>query len=237
MEEHDEGGGGHDSSERWLVSYADFITLLFALFVLLYALSMSSSSQVNKDWKAMATAVGARPHMGGMRPGLGDTAVSGPDLMAIGQKHQLLTVGKSIQRSLAKFPNSGIDVHTESRGMVVSLSAAKFFDSGAADINPSQFPVLNALVKTIGTLPNQMEIDGFTDSIPISTERFHDNWELSAARAASVLRYLVANSNLSEDRLDVAGYGPYRSVGDNSTEEGRARNRRVEIVIKPMEQP
>jgi chemotaxis protein MotB len=236
MEEHDEGGG-HDSSERWLVSYADFITLLFALFVLLYALSMSSSQQVNRSWTAMATAVGARPHMGGMRPGLGDTAVSGPDLMAIGQKHQLLTIGKSIQKTLQKYPDSGITIRTDTRGMVVSLSAAKFFASGDADINPAQLPALNALIATIEHLPNNMEIDGFTDSVPIATDRFHDNWELSAARAASVLRYVVANSPIEADRLDIAGYGPYRAVGDNSTEEGRALNRRVEIIIKPMEQP
>ena len=236
MEESDEGGG-HDSSERWLVSYADFITLLFALFVLLYALSMSSGQQVNRDWVAMATAVGARPHMGGMRPGLGATAVSGPDLMAIGQKHQLLKIGKSIEHALAKFPNSGIEVHADTRGMVVSLSAAKFFDSGAAEINPFQLPVLDALINTISPLPNNFEIDGFTDSEPISTERFHDNWELSAARSASVLRYIVAHSSIPEARFAVAGYGPYRAIGDNATEEGRARNRRVEIVIKPLEQP
>jgi chemotaxis protein MotB len=93
------------------------------------------------------------------------------------------------------------------------------------------------VVKVISTLPNDLEIDGFTDSNPIATERFHDNWELSAARSASVLRYIVANSSIPEDRMTVAGYGPYHPIGDNTTDEGRARNRRVEIVVKPMEQP
>ena len=87
----------------------------------------------------------------------------------------------------------------------------------------------------ISQLPNLMEIDGFTDRVPIHNDRFRDNWELSAARAATVLRYLIANSPIDPEHLAIAGYGPYRPVGDNETETGRALNRRVEIIIRPPE--
>jgi chemotaxis protein MotB len=94
--------------------------------------------------------------------------------------------------------------------------------------------VLAAVIKTIMPLDNPLEIDGFTDSVPIESGVFRDNWELSAARAAVVLRYALAHSSINPDRFSIAGYGPYRSIGDNSTEEGRAINRRVEIVVKAV---
>src|SRR5258708_14964651 len=112
--DHEEGGGGHDSSERWLVSYADFITLLFALFVLLYALSMQSSDQVNRAWVAMATGLGARPQRGGLRPDLGESNKAGGRLteserrMIGGLRHKLDT-------ALGKFANSGVAIKNDGR--------------------------------------------------------------------------------------------------------------------------
>jgi len=95
--------------------------------------------------------------------------------------------------------------------------------------------VLTAVAHTIESLPNRMEVDGFTDTVPIHNERYDDNWELSAVRAASVLRFLLGHSALNPANLTIAGYGPYRAIADNSTEEGRAANRRVEIIIRPRE--
>jgi len=233
--DHEEGGGGHDSSERWLVSYADFITLLFALFVLLYALSMQSSDQVNRAWVAMATGVGMRPHRGGLRPELGGTARGGSSTSE--RSDPMLTATRQrLDQLLSQFPNSGVTTKLDSRGLIISLSAARFFASGEADIAPEQIPVLAAVCKHIDHLSNPIEIDGFTDPVPIHDGRFRDNWELSAARAATVLRYLIANTALAPEQLVLAGYGPYRAIADNSTEAGRAINRRVEIVLRPPEE-
>jgi chemotaxis protein MotB len=231
MEEHDEEGGGHDSGERWLVSYADFITLLFALFVLLYALSNSNHVDQTRAMTAVARAVGVHPERGGMRPDLGDSGHS-----TIDEIERLEAVQEQMVLALQGYPNSGITMKIDERGLVLSLSAAKFFASGEAEIAPSQLPVLDAVIKTISPLENQLEIDGFTDSIPIQSGAFRDNWELSAARAAVVLRYALAHSSMGPERFAIAGYGPNRAVGDNSTEEGRALNRRVEIVVKPVVQ-
>ncbi len=111
--DHEEGGGGHDSSERWLVSYADFITLLFALFVLLYALSMQSSDQVNRAWVAMATGVGMRPHRGGLRPELGESARGGSS-MSERSNPMLMATRQRLDQAVAGFSNSGVTTTIDS---------------------------------------------------------------------------------------------------------------------------
>jgi chemotaxis protein MotB len=174
-------------------------------------------------------AVGIHPERGGQRPDLGDSGHS-----TIDEIEHLEAVQEQMTIALQNYPNSGITMKIDDRGLVISLSAAKFFSSGESEIAPSQLPVLDAVIKTIAPLANLFEIDGFTDSVPMQSGQFHDNWELSAARAAVVLRYLLAHSAMTPDRFEIAGYGPYRAVGDNSTEEGRALNRRVEIVVKPV---
>src|SRR5260370_22650326 len=110
--DHEEGGGGHDSSERWLVSYADFITLLFALFVLLYALSMQSSDQVNRAWVAMATGVSVRPHRGGSRPELGETARGGSS-MSEHSNVMLTAMRQRLNQAISNFHNSGVTIRID----------------------------------------------------------------------------------------------------------------------------
>lgn len=232
--EHEEGGGGHDSSERWLVSYADFITLLFALFVLMYAMSMQSSDSVNRAWTAMATGLGVRPHKGGLRPELGETARGGSAITEMSRR-ALTDLRQDMNTALRSYPNSGVTTRMDARGLVISLAAARFFASGDAEIAPAQIPVLAAVVKQLNGRPNPMEIDGFTDPVPIHDGRFHDNWELSAARAATVLRYLIAHTWVPSEHLTLAGYGPNRPIAENATEAGRSMNRRVEIVVRPMD--
>ncbi len=233
MEDHDEQAP-HENHDRWLVSYADFITLLFAVFVLLYAISNQAGSRRQVILESMVSELGARPHRGGLRP---DAGMSGnkPSADQIVTVRELGVVMEHLQKAIAKFPNSGVTVTMDPRGLVVSLSAARFFASGDDQISAGQLPVLATIVEMISRLPNQMEIDGFTDRVPIHNDRFRDNWELSAARAATVLRYLLADSPIDPEHLAIAGYGPYRPVGDNGTETGRALNRRVEIIIKPPE--
>ncbi len=219
--------------ERWLVSYADFITLLFALFVLLYALSNSSKAKEAAGMNSVAKAVGNRPTYGdgGMRPGMSQSPAR-----HLAPTPQLAAAKAEVAAAVQKYQNSGLSMTIDSRGLVISLSAAKFFASGEDEITPSQLPVLDAVVKTMSALPNSFQIDGYTDSMPITNGRFRDNWDLSASRASSVLRYMLSHSSISPEHLAIAGYGPYHAVGDNSSDDGRALNRRVEIIVKPEEQ-
>ncbi len=232
--EEPEERGGHESSERWLISYADFITLLFALFVLLYAVSMASEADRNKVWHAVVTALGHRPYMGGGRPDMG-ASIKGDQPPAEELADQALAVARrAIEHSLQAHENSGVTVKLDESGLTISLAAARFFESGSAEINPSQKPVLNAVVAAISKLKNPILVEGFTDSIPIHNEHFEDNWDLSAARAAHVLRYILEQSKLPPEQLSLAGYGPYHPIASNDTEEGRALNRRVDIFIPRM---
>jgi chemotaxis protein MotB len=219
MYEEGGGGGGHESSERWLISYADFITLMFAVFVVLYSVSMNAERE--KAYKSITKAVGAPAPQG---------AASNLEQA----QAQIEEIKQRIESKLSQVPNPGITVSIDTRGLVISLSAVRFFASGDATIAAEQSPVLDLVVQIIKSLSNQMRIEGFTDSIPIRNERFADNWDLSTARAGTVLRYIVDHSEIAPDHLSLAGYGPYRPIAPEDTEDARSLNRRVDIVIPPL---
>jgi chemotaxis protein MotB len=119
----------------------------------------------------------------------------------------------------------------DSRGLIVSLGEVGFFDSGSDGIKPEGRTLLDTLATSLMTLDNQIRVEGHTDDVPIHTGRFPSNWELSTARATSVVSYLVLKFGLSPERLSAAGYAEFRPTASNDTEEGRARNRRVDILV------
>src|SRR5208282_2869519 len=133
---------------------------------------------------------------------------------------ELAEVEEDLQAVLQHFVHRGLTVTIDSRGLVTSLSAVSFFASGDATINQAKLPVLDSVLQVLNPLPNQMRVEGFTDSMPISNQRFADNWDLSAARAGNVLRYVIDHSSVPPEHLSIAGYGPYRPVASNDTEEG-----------------
>jgi chemotaxis protein MotB len=238
----DEIEEGEISQERWIVSYADFVTTLFALFVLLFALSFSDArrggNSLRVGYTSVAKSIGAIHPDAGLRPGMAPSGTA--DRIAAGNigSHdaygELRALQGEISEALRAFSDSGVSLKVTDEGLVISLAAARFFNSGDDTIRPDQITILDRIAVRIGALPNQMRIEGFTDSLPIRSSRFKDNWDLSAARAGNVLRYLIAHSmSLNPRQLSLAGYGPYRPVAGNDTEEGRALNRRVDIVIRP----
>jgi chemotaxis protein MotB len=258
-----EGGEGeHESDERWVISYADFITTLFALFVLLFALSLKET-RLEEGIESVARMIGARPLIGGLRPGQAQgvsgarrqparanlrAPQTGADPLKSPEESlnssalprvfvaELKALKERIERDLSRYGNSGVSLRLTPDGLVISLAAARFFKSGEAEIQVEQEPVLAAVTADIANLENQMRVEGFTDPIPIHNSRFTDNWDLSAERAGNVLRYLLTHSSLDPNQLSIAGYGPYRPIASNETEEGRALNRRVDILIKPDRQ-
>jgi flagellar motor protein MotB len=117
------------------------------------------------------------------------------------------------------------------RGLVISLKDTEFFDSGSASVRPDSMPLLDNIAQAIDKYSNSIRIEGHTDNVPIKTSQFPSNWELSTARATNIVHYLVKTHGISPDRLSAVGYGEYRPIADNSTEEGRQKNRRVDIVV------
>ncbi len=247
----------HVNHERWLISYADFITLLFAFFVVMFASSQTDKSKAQAVSEAVKEAlehggVPAVVHeiLGGTvdDTGKGNAMMKGPG----GIRKQLPTKTQIpetkvtvtdlmpsmtyLTQALAQEIKDGkVEVHLDARGLVVSLRQAAFFPSGGDDIAPPGLNSILKIAKTIRDLPNPVRLEGHTDSIPIHSERFPSNWELSTARSIAMLQVFTGQYGISVDRFAVAGYAETKPIDKNDSPEGRAHNRRVDIVI--LDQP
>lgn len=234
------GGGSHGGSERWLITYADLITLLAAYFIMVYSLAqidLAKFDRVMGGYRQSAASFGV---MTG-----GPANLDGGDGVLEGAKGAGETPADrgggafGIEEAMAKIQSDiqtmGLGGHVTVRmteeGLVVSMAGPLLFDSGKADLRPEARPILDSVARVISRLPQALvRVEGHADSIPIQTERFPSNWELSSARAATVVRHLTA-TGLNATRFTVVGFGDSRPVGVNSAPEGRARNRRVEVII------
>jgi len=230
------------SHERWLVSYADFITLLFAFFVVLYASSQSDRQKTMKAAESVRRAFDGAPKVARVLGGTIDDVGQGNGLKhgpggaksesATQEPSELAPTVELLKGSLADDIQAGrISIHTEARGVVVSLEEAAYFVSGDDRVSPAGFPVLQKIAATLVDIPNPIRLEGHTDSIPIHNSRFHSNWELSAARSIAMLEALRTQFAIESGRMSVVGYADAFPLDTNDTPEGRAKNRRVDIVI------
>lgn len=218
-----------ENLERWLLTYADLITLLLAFFVVMYSMSQID----NKKFGRMAEA------LNGVLRG-GESVLRSQQPKKTG--HGLLNLGnlRLIQKQVEeKFRglNKLQDIQTEitERGLVIHIMESVLFRTGSADLEPRAMDVLDLISETIKYLPNHIRIEGHTDDRPIQTNVYPSNWELSSARATEVVRFYVENHAIPPDRISALGYGEFRPVRPNNSIENRARNRRVDIVILTME--
>ncbi len=230
---------GKVSHERWLVSYADFITLLFAFFVVLFATGQSDKHKTVQLAASIQTAfhqIGlfeARSDLQNFAdiPGIdGAAKASAVTSTSPATAQSMLAVKKQIEEAARPEIDHGvIGIHESANGLVVSLQEAGFFDSGAAGIRPSALPVLDRIA---AVLPQSaLRVEGHTDNVPIHTAQFASNWELSSSRASSIARLLLLHANVHAENMSVAGYAEFHPAMSNDTAEGRARNRRVDIVL------
>jgi chemotaxis protein MotB len=231
---------GHDNHERWLVSYADFITLMFAFFVVMFASSQADRSKAKRISESVTRALeqgpGAKRNAAADGPSNPQAAVPARALNS-GQAAELLPSLEYLTTQLKNEIESGkMHISLEARGLVVSLRQATFFPSGEDTIDPATYSSLQKVATAICQLPNPVRLEGHTDAIPIHTARFRSNWELSAARAIAVLDLLTNRFNVPVPRLAIAGYADTVPIAANDTEESRARNRRVDIVILNRQQ-
>ena len=235
-----------DNHERWLVSYADFITLLFAFFVVMYALSSVSEGKYRVLSDALVTAFGSKaiervapaaqpqvlplplpPRRIVRPPGVQDRQRGVQDR----QREQMRGMAQSILKVLDALVRDGqVKVTQSSRGISVEINASLLFASGQAKLRADSDRVLQRVAQVLATGDQGIEVEGYSDDTPISTAQFPSNWELSAARASSVVRLFI-DSGVAAARLSVVGYGPNRPVASNDTAAGRARNRRVTVMI------
>ncbi len=240
--------------ERWLVSYADFITLLFAVFVTLYAMSQTDKHKVE------ALVASMRESFGYLKTGASAeqvNVVESTDLRAIPSiKPEVLTPGKGgedkgvhrnrshadtkefqeIKTTIEEYmavhgDQDKVSVGITKRGLVVSLKEAGFFNSGSSEVKKSSLELLSKVADSLSSYSNPIRVEGNTDDVPIRSAAFKSNWELSTARATNIVHYLIDAYGFAPDKISAVGYGEYRPIADNSTEEGRRKNRRVDIVL------
>ncbi|HVW07878.1 MAG TPA: flagellar motor protein MotB [Bryobacteraceae bacterium] len=245
----------HENHERWLISYADFITLLFAFFVVMFASSQTDkhkaqqvSDSVKEAMQNGATKALVHEILGGTvdNTGKGSAQMKGPggsqkittprqeippDKVAV---TELTPSMEFLSKSLAQeIKDHKVDVRLESRGLVISLRQAAFFPSGDAEVaGAGSATALKKIADVLKGMSNQVVLEGHTDSIPIHNDRFHNNMELSAARSVAVMNLLTDKFGVPAGRFHIAGYADTVPVDSNDTAEGRAHNRRVDVVIQ-----
>jgi len=223
-----------------VLSYADFVTLMFAFFVAMYAISQQDKSGAKRVSESVREAVrnGGVPtttrsslatHDGSRTSvGIASNSLASP----VDADPSLAVPFRQLHRVLSDELDTGkLGLHLGSRGLVITLQERSFFPSGDDSIYISSYPVIAQIASVIAQLPNPVQLEGHTDSVPIHAGRFRSNWELSTARSIALLQILESRFGLEPGRFVVAGFAQNAPVASNATTEGRALNRRVEIVI------
>lgn len=225
----------HPNHERWVISYADFMTLLLAFFIVMFATANADKAKAKLFSEAVKVAFSQ-----GSDSAL--QAAAKASVLNSSQKYdasaflsalaELSSYQELLKRTLKGEIDKGeVDVHMEKRGLVISFRQAALFDSGEAVVKPSGLPTMSKVSAVILKLPNQIRLEGHTDNIPIHNDAFKNNWELSSARSIAILNLLVARFGMPTDRLSVSGYADVAPIATNATEDGRSRNRRVDLVV------
>ena len=236
----------HQNHERWMVSYADFVTLLFAFFVVMYAtaridesapqrVSESVREALKEDsFRAMVTTLMEEKAQNSGTSSVNvanrkKSTASKADAVLL---EQFLPSMDFLSRELAdEIEKDKVQIRLTRRGLVISLRQAAFFPSGQDVIAPETYGAIGKVAETIAKLPNHVRLEGHTDSIPIHNGRYRSNWHLSTARAISMLDLLTGEFKVPGTKFTVAGYADTIPVDANESEDGRRRNRRVDIVL------
>jgi len=242
-----------EKEDRWLLTYADLITLLMAFFVVMYALSRVDTQKFKAIAQSLAsvfpvskTAFVPIPGLGGRRgtepvsvmrqepenpppPPPGTSAEKTP-MQKLADQFQQLIQAEGLASSVTVSASPG--GHT----VMIRLAESLLFDLGSAELTPQALGFIDKVATILVAANKHVRVEGHTDNVPIHTAQFRSNWELSTARASSVIRYLIEKFNFSPELLSASGYGEYRPISPNDTIENRAKNRRVEFVITDKEE-
>ncbi len=219
----------HANSERWLLTYADLITLLLVFFVVMYSMSKADQEKFSRVNASLQRAFGGLVLQGDDRTALGSDSgsMSGNSVM-----EDLLGMRTEIGRLKGNMGlQNQVNVGLEKDGIAITLAGSLLFDSGRAELRPEALGALDGIADIIRTMPNNIRVEGHTDNIPVDSDIFPTNWELSVARATAVTRYLAEIDRIPARRLSAQGYGEFKPIADNKSRDSRAMNRRVEILV------
>ena len=216
------------NTNAWMDTYADTITLLLTFFILLYSFSTTDNERLQLISAALKGEITGIPMKLENTPDISLEDIE----QGIGEKSPYSILVDKIQEIIDKNAlTDSVKVREEDSGVVLQLSENVLFDLGKADLKPESIKVLDIISTLIPSISNEIMVQGHTDNIPISSGTYKSNWELSTARAITVLRYFIETKGFDPTRFSATGYGEYKPLVDNSTEENRAINRRVDILI------
>jgi chemotaxis protein MotB len=232
---------GRTGQDRWMVSYADFITLLFAFFVVLYAFAKADevkqrqvSAAIDSAFHSMSVFSQEESTSSPDNPPQPNAVMAEQTLSPAQVKIDLERIRRELSQSLAAQVAAGsVSIGMGRDGLVISLREAGFFASGSATPTPAALPALRRIAASLSGSPYDVRIEGHTDNVPIHNSEFDSNWELSTARATRIARLCLDLKTIPPDRLSAAGYAEFHPVASNDTEAGRAQNRRVDLVVLP----
>jgi len=251
----------HENHERWLISDADVITLLFAFFVVMFATAQKDKTKQKMVSESVRNAIehgqltaaitGILSHTRVPPAGQGDSRVKAPppdvpgtpgpalpklDVKAPATKADLLKSLDALHKGLdAELKSGKVTVSVDKRGLVISLREAAFFASGDDAISADGYPIIEKIALEVSKLPNPLRLEGHTDWVPIHNSRFRSNWELSVARSIAMLELLRQRYQFPSEHMSVAGFAENAPADTNDTAEGRAHNRRVDVVVLSAE--
>ena len=238
----------HQNHDRWLVSYADFITLMFAFFVVMFATSQADRAKTKAVSSAVEMALADEHFATKLKHVLGSRKASEKvskaeaiGLLAENTRHEqqpgekLPELAPSLKKLTAELESDikagRIQISLEPRGLVISLKEGAFFEPGDDTVHQERYGSIAKLANVLKPLPNPVRLEGHTDSLPIRNSRFRSNWELSAARSIAVLQILRDQFAVPQSRMAIVGYADNVALDTNETDAGRARNRRVDLTI------
>jgi len=241
----------HASHERWLVSYADFITLMFAFFVVLYASSQTDirkqaqvARAINQAFKALGLFQPDKIDPNAKPVALSPDQTVTPVNIVLGDelsaqptpavKADFDRMRKELEARLSnQIAQHVVALNIGRNGLVISLREAGFYDSGSTNPHPGSLGSIESIVSVLRPTPYDIRIEGHTDNVPIHTSQFASNWELSTARATRMAKIFIENFKFEPQRLAASGYAEFHPVASNDTAEGRGQNRRVDIIVLP----
>lgn len=216
-----------NDQDRYLITYADLITLLLGLFIILYAISKIDLEKYQQMMHVMGDVFGNKTESVQQPNGKSGTSFRG------GIEYSPMPELKSKLRSLIDTYNYGdsFSLEENERGLTVRIQESIIFPSGSAVLNENFKNVLAKLGRILKNIPNDIRVEGHTDNVPINTPQYPSNWHLSVARALNTAYYLISDSGMNQDKVSIVGYSEFRPIAENDTPEGRSKNRRVDIVI------
>lgn len=230
-----------ENSERWLLTYSDLITLLMIFFVIMYSMSNVDSEKYDSLATSLNNSLSPSFSIvdGGGNNYIGNGTASNngnSEFLSNSSSGKTLSPTQEIEQDLKNYLEthnltSQVNLHIEPQGLVLSLNENVFFESGKAEIQPDYKKNLLEISEILNTFDNNVAIEGHTDNVPISNSHFKSNWELAAVRATNVVHLLIDEGHMNPSKLSATSYGEYRPVASNDTAEGRAKNRRIDIVL------